>query len=110
MTQSPRYRLPPAPQWFGAILAECRTAMSSPEWRDVPVPPLSELYPQRRKKSRGQSKPTLANVTKQASKAGIAVVRYEIKPDGSIVVITDAGEPFTALNPWPLDDFKATKQ
>ena len=54
-------------------------------------------------------RPSLASVSRQASKAGIEVARYEIKPDGSIVVVT--GEPkSTALeNPW-LADLTVTKQ
>ena len=36
--------------------------------------------------------PTLARVAKQASKAAIAVARYEVKPDGSIVIVTGQGE------------------
>jgi len=36
--------------------------------------------------------PTLASVAKQASKAAIAVARYEVKPDGSIVIVTGQGE------------------
>ena len=54
-------------------------------------------------------RPTLASVAKQASKAAIAVARYEVKPDGSVVVVTGAGEPSTESNPW-LDDLKVTKQ
>jgi hypothetical protein len=37
-------------------------------------------------------KPTLASVARQASKAAIDVARYEVKPDGTIVVITGTGE------------------
>jgi len=36
-------------------------------------------------------KPTLASVTKQARKAGIDPARIEVKPDGTIVVVT--GKP-----------------
>jgi len=36
-------------------------------------------------------KPTLVSVAKQASKAAIPVARYEVKPDGTVVVVT--GEP-----------------
>ena len=42
--------------------------------------------------ARKPRKPTLANVAKQASKAGIEVARYEIKPDGTVVVVTGQGE------------------
>src|SRR5262249_28615510 len=51
---------------------------------------------------------TLVSVAKQASKAGIAVARYEVKPDGTIVIVTGQGES-TEPNPW-LDDLKVTKQ
>jgi hypothetical protein len=36
--------------------------------------------------------PTLASVAKQASKTAIPVARYEIKPDGTVVIVTDTGE------------------
>jgi hypothetical protein len=52
--------------------------------------------------------PTLARVSKQAAKAGIEVARYEIKPDGTFVVVTGKSES-TESNPW-LDDLKVTKQ
>ncbi len=43
------------------------------------------------KPKRGPRKPTLASVAKQASKAGIEVARYEVEPDGKIIVVT--GKP-----------------
>jgi hypothetical protein len=49
-----------------------------------------------------QRKPTLASVAKQASKAAIAVARYEIKPDGTVVVVTGRSES-TEPNPWLAD-------
>jgi len=36
--------------------------------------------------------PTLASVAKQASKAALDVARYEVKPDGTVVAVTGAGE------------------
>jgi hypothetical protein len=54
-------------------------------------------------KRRHPRKPTLATVAKQARKAAIAVVRYEVKPDGSIVIVTTEGEPIEANNPWLVD-------
>jgi hypothetical protein len=36
-------------------------------------------------------KPTLAGVARQAAKAGIPVAGYEVRPDGSIKIIT--GKP-----------------
>jgi hypothetical protein len=46
-------------------------------------------------------KPTLVSVAKQANKAAIPVARYEMKPDGTVVVVT--GMPSannTDTNPW----------
>jgi hypothetical protein len=56
--------------------------------------------------------PTLAGVAKQASKAGIEVARYEVKPDGTVVIVTGTPAPTEPDNPWPLDEFrtKETKQ
>jgi hypothetical protein len=42
---------------------------------------------------RAPRKPTLASVSKQANKAALDVARYEIKPDGTVVVVTGAAEP-----------------
>ena len=62
--------------------------------------------PERRlRKPRGA---TLTSVSKQASRAGIEVARYEIKPDGTVVVVTGKSEA-TEPNPW-FDDLKVTKQ
>jgi hypothetical protein len=36
-------------------------------------------------------KPTLAGVARQAARVGIEVARYEVRPDGSIAVVT--GKP-----------------
>jgi len=44
------------------------------------------------RKPRKSRKPTLASVAKQASKAAIAVARYEVKPDGTVVIVTGQGE------------------
>jgi hypothetical protein len=57
---------------------------------------------------RKSRRPTLTSVSKQASRAGIEVARYEIKPDGTVVVVTGKSEA-TEPNPW-LDDLKVTKQ
>jgi len=57
--------------------------------------------PARRRRER---KPTLASVAKQASKAGIEVARYEVEPDGKIVLVT--GKPgmdnAADVNPWDV--------
>ena len=41
---------------------------------------------------RRQRKPTLASVAKQASKAALEVARYEVRPDGTVVVVTGKSE------------------
>src|SRR5215467_11965845 len=57
-------------------------------------------------------KPTLASIARQANRAAIAVARYEVKPDGTVIVVTGKGEAAEPENPWPLDEFrtKETKQ
>ena len=55
-------------------------------------------------------KPTLTSVAKQASKAAIPVARYEVKPDGTIVVVTGESEPAKSENPWLAELPKETKQ
>jgi hypothetical protein len=49
-------------------------------------------------------KPTLASVARQATKAALDVARYEVRLDGSIVVIPGTPEP-EPENLWPLDEF-----
>jgi hypothetical protein len=57
-------------------------------------------------KPRRKRKPTLATVAKQASKAAIKVARYEVKPDGTVVIVPgkpDQGEAQpeqTDLDKW----------
>ena len=55
-------------------------------------------------------KATLASVAKQATKAAIAVARYEVKPDGTVVVVTGEPEPAKPENPWLAELPKETKQ
>jgi hypothetical protein len=50
---------------------------------------MDTMKPTERK--RRARKLTLASVAKQASKAGVEVARYEIEPDGKIIVIP--GQP-----------------
>jgi hypothetical protein len=68
--------------------------------------------PAAERKARKPRKPTLATVAKQANRAAIDVARYEVKPDGTVVIVTGTPEPAAADNPWPLDEFrtKETKQ
>jgi hypothetical protein len=54
--------------------------------------------------------PTLASVSKQASKAGIEVARYEFKPDGTITIVTGQPESASPEDPWLADLRKGTKQ
>src|SRR5262249_10637382 len=71
------------------------------------APPLAAPPPARRPR-----KPTLASVAKQANTAAIPVARYEVRPDGTVVVVTGMPAPAQLENPWPLDEFrtKETKQ
>src|SRR6516225_9739097 len=52
------------------------------------LPKLPKPAPRRQHKPR---RPTLASVAKQATKAALDVARYEVKPDGTVVVVT--GKP-----------------
>jgi hypothetical protein len=63
-----------------------------------------------RHRQRKPRRPSLTSVAKQASKAGIEVARYEIKPDGSVVVVTGEPESTALENPWLADLRKKTKQ
>jgi len=63
--------------------------------------------PSRQRKPR---QPTLASVAKQANKAAIAVARYEVKPDGTIAIVTGEPEPAKPANPWLAELPKETKQ
>jgi hypothetical protein len=66
--------------------------------------------PPKSSKPRKPRKPTLARVAREASKAGIEVGRYEIKPDGTVVVVTGKPEPAEADNPWLADLDKVKQQ
>src|SRR5262249_33495622 len=57
-------------------------------------------------RKRKPSKPTLASVAKQASKAGIDVARYEVKRDGTVVVVPGKRDSVEPENAWPLDEFR----
>jgi hypothetical protein len=58
------------------------------------------------KKPRGPRKPTLDTIKKQARKAGLEVARYEVKPDGTIIVVTGTLETVESQDPWPLDELR----
>jgi hypothetical protein len=74
------------------------------------IPPTDRLLTST-ETARKPRKPTLASIAKQASKAAIAVARYEVKPDGTVVIVTGKPE-HVETDPWPLDEFrtKETKQ
>jgi len=57
-------------------------------------------------KPKRKRQPTLASVAKQASKAGVEVARYEVEPDGKIVVVP--GQP-TADQTNDLDKWMAKR-
>jgi hypothetical protein len=61
-----------------------------------------------RRRQRKTRKPTLASVAKQANNAALEVARYEVKPDGTVIVVTGKSES-TEPNPW-LDDLKVARQ
>jgi hypothetical protein len=44
-------------------------------------------------RERRPRKPTLASIAKQTTKAGIEVARYEVEPDGKIIVVTGKPQP-----------------
>jgi hypothetical protein len=56
-----------------------------------------------RHRQRKPRRPSLASVAKQASKAGIEVARYEIKPDNTVVVVIGEPESTALENPWLAD-------
>ena len=60
-------------------------------------------------RQRKANKPTLVSVAKQARQGGSGSRRYEIEPDGTVVVVPGKSETTEASNPW-LDDLKVTKQ
>ena len=71
-----------------------------------------DATPAKPRRQRTPRRPTLASVAKQANKAALDVGRYEVKPDGTIVVVTGQPEHAEPENAWPLDEFrtKETKQ
>jgi hypothetical protein len=65
----------------------------------------ARIGPSMRKTRPPRKPPTLASVAKHAAKAGIEVTRYEVKPDGTVVVVTgassaDAASTVTDLDTW----------
>jgi hypothetical protein len=76
---------------------------SPEEWKELfAVEHIKTMALPRQSKPR---RPTLASLSK-----GIAVARYEIRPDGTIVVVTGTPEPSTESNPWLADLRREEKQ
>jgi hypothetical protein len=90
-------------QLLHALASDCFAA--APPDGSCTAAEAAPKLPRRQRKAR---KPTLASVAKQASKAALEVARYEVRPDGTVVVVTGRSES-TEPNPW-LDDLKVTKQ
>jgi hypothetical protein len=88
--------LPDGRRFWVSLPPEVREWLPHDRARDV-----LEL-PSPSKQRRHQRKPTLSSVAKHARKAAIAVARYEVKPDGSIVIVTAEGELLEASNPWDI--------
>jgi hypothetical protein len=59
--------------------------------------------PERRRRER---KLTFAGALKQASKAGVDIVRYEVEPDGKVVIVTGKPEPKSETD-RELEEFNA---
>jgi hypothetical protein len=92
--------LPDGRRFWVSLPPEVRAWLPHDRARDV----LELLSPSKQcRRPRKLRRPTLASVAKQARKAAIAVARYEVKPDGSIIVVTTEGEPIEASNPWLVD-------
>jgi hypothetical protein len=77
------------------LLALNRTAWRH-EWQAAPPA----------KPKRSKRRTTLAGALKQASKAGVEVVRYEVEADGKIVVVTSKSEPKSDTD-RELEEFEA---
>jgi hypothetical protein len=64
--------------WFDRLISEHSVSDEL-----GPEPPKPKLQ-------RKPRKPTLVSIAKQASKAAIPVARYEVRPDGTVIVHTGA--------------------
>jgi len=78
--------------------------------RAPPSPPRPDGLRTSAEAARKPRKPTPSYLAALASNPGVA--RVEMKPDGTVVIVTSTTEPAAPENPWPLDEFrtKETKQ
>ncbi len=65
------------------------------KWHAMPARQIEQLAQPKPKRAR---KPTLAGVAKQAARAGIEVARYEIAPDGKIIVVPGKLETISTID------------
>jgi hypothetical protein len=98
---------PPAPQWMCDIWDEFREAMKSPEWRDVPMPPLPPMPVSQRRETPRQRKQDIGKMITAAERSGKNVTSITT-PDG-VTLHFGKGESTEASNPW-LDDLTKVKQ
>src|SRR5215510_3989658 len=91
------------PEDFAANLAAMVAVYRS--FTEARAVPRLDATPAKPRRQRTPRRPTLASVAKQANKAALDVGRYEVKPDGTIVVVTGQPEHAEPENAWPLDEF-----
>ena len=108
MTQSQQHITEP-PLGLNIDVPVMGTSLSPPRALAIVRAALGAVERQRTK-PRKPRKPTPAYLATLANKPGVA--RVEMKPDGTVVVVTGTPEPAAPENPWPLDEFrtKETKQ
>ena len=99
----PPNRPPVVPEELKALGEECQDLEA---WMTELEAGLNEPRP---REPRGPRAPTLASVAKQASKAAIAVARYEVKPDGTIIVTPGELRLADTDSPWPTADLRKKK-
>jgi hypothetical protein len=92
----------------GCLHDRIRTLVETATRALSPLPPPDGLLTpaEAARKPPKPRRPTLAGVAKQASKAALDVARYEVRPDGTVVVVTGKPEPAASENLWPLDEFR----
>ena len=76
--------------WLHRRIAEARAPLETGS-DDETAPP---------SKVKRRRKPSLVSVAKQAAKADLEVARYEVDPDGKIIIVTGKTGDVTTGNPW----------